>query len=99
MCKSKMIIVLAACLIIAFVGCEKKADTPQQEPAANTVDISAVRAAKKHLQRHRKSISKNCRSLSKQTLFQGLSLNERNTEQTGQAKQRIAGRRVGFLPE
>ena len=40
MCKTKMIIVLAACLIVAFVGCEKKADTPQQEPAANTVEAT-----------------------------------------------------------
>jgi len=40
MCKTKMIIVLAACLIVAFVGCEKKADTHQQEPAANTVEAT-----------------------------------------------------------
>ena len=40
MCKTKMIIVLAACLIVAFVGCEKKADTPQQEPAANSAEAT-----------------------------------------------------------
>ncbi|MHC4555208.1 MAG: hypothetical protein ACYSUS_07965, partial [Planctomycetota bacterium] len=40
MCKSKIIVVLAACLIVAFVGCEKKADTPQQEAAENTIEAT-----------------------------------------------------------
>ena len=37
MCK-KMMIVLAACMALIVVGCEKKADTEQQETEAETAD-------------------------------------------------------------